>query len=52
MPCDADHSALHALLLSCNRTVVPGGAPPMANLGPLKGGPLSLQASALRLLAL
>src|SRR5262249_36373608 len=41
--CDADHSAPNALLLSCGRTVVTGGAPPTANLRPLKGGPLSLR---------
>ena len=36
----------HDLLLCSHCTVVPGGAHPTANLGPLKGGPLSLQASA------
>jgi hypothetical protein len=43
--CDEDHSAPKALVLYCNRTVVPRGAPPTATLGPLKGGPLSLQLS-------
>ena len=39
--CDEDHSVRPGLLLSSDCTVVPGGAPPTATLGPLKGGPLS-----------
>jgi len=41
--CDHDHSAPDALLLWCDCTVVPGGVP-SNDLGPLKGGPLSLRA--------
>jgi hypothetical protein len=44
--CDADHSAPNALLVSCDRTVRPRRC--TSDLGPLNGGPLSLQARALR----
>ena len=41
--CDHDHSAVHGLLL-CSYCTVGETVPVLPNLGPLKGGPLSLEA--------